>query len=39
MGFASALAWIMTIMTLALTVLVFKSSTLWVFYEAERPKR
>ena len=35
MAYASALAWIMGAFILALTALVFKSSALWVFYEAE----
>ncbi len=36
MGYASALAWILTIIIMILTALIFKSSTLWVHYEAER---
>lgn len=36
MGYASALAWILTIIILAFTMLIFKSSPLWVHYEAER---
>jgi multiple sugar transport system permease protein len=35
MGYASALAWILLIITLALTLLVFRSSALWVYYESE----
>lgn len=35
MGYASALAWILMFMTLALTLLVFRSSSLWIFYENE----
>jgi multiple sugar transport system permease protein len=35
MGYASALAWIMGVLILAFTALVFKSSPLWVFYESE----
>jgi multiple sugar transport system permease protein len=35
MGYASALAWILMLMTLALTLLVFRSSSLWTFYENE----
>lgn len=34
MGYASALAWIFFIILFALTLLVFKSSSLWVFYES-----
>lgn len=40
MGYASALAWILFIILLILTSLVFRSSSLWVFYENEvRTKR
>jgi multiple sugar transport system permease protein len=35
MGYASALAWILLLITLALTMLVFRSSALWVYYETE----
>ncbi len=35
MGYASALAWILFIIILFFTVLIFKSSSLWVFYESE----
>lgn len=35
MGYASALAWGLFICILALTVLVFRSSALWVYYEGE----
>ncbi len=38
MGYASALAWILFVVILALTLLVFRSSPLWVFYEAKRGK-
>jgi multiple sugar transport system permease protein len=33
MGYASALAWVLTIVILILTAIVFKSSSLWVFYQ------
>jgi multiple sugar transport system permease protein len=33
MGYASALAWVMFIIILALTLLVIKSSSFWVFYQ------
>jgi multiple sugar transport system permease protein len=33
MGFASALAWILFLILLGLTVLVFRSAALWVYYE------
>ncbi|MEK7442186.1 MAG: sugar ABC transporter permease [Chloroflexota bacterium] len=35
MGYASALAWIMAIIIMFFTALVFKSSPLWVYYEGE----
>ena len=35
MGYASALAWVLLIIIMILTVLVFKSSSAWVFYEGE----
>lgn len=35
MGYASALAWVLFLMVLGLTLLVFKSSALWVYYEGE----
>lgn len=35
MGYASANAWVMFIIILLLTALVFKSSSAWVFYESE----
>jgi multiple sugar transport system permease protein len=36
MGIASALSWLMLLIILILTLLVFRSSALWVFYESER---
>lgn len=36
MGYASALAWVLFIVILACTLLVFKSSPMWVYYEAKR---
>jgi multiple sugar transport system permease protein len=36
MGYASALAWILFFILLAMTLLVFRSSALWVHYEGER---
>ena len=36
MGYASALAWVLFIIILLLTLLVIKSSALWVYYEGER---
>ena len=38
MGYASALAWFLFAIVLILTLLVFKSSELWVFYESEVKK-
>jgi multiple sugar transport system permease protein len=35
MGYASALAWILFFYILALTLLVFRSSSAWVYYEGE----
>lgn len=37
MGYASAMAWILLVIVLILTLLVFKSSPMWVFYQ-ERQK-
>lgn len=39
MGYASALAWVLFIIVLALTLLVFRSSVMWVYYEGEVRKR
>jgi multiple sugar transport system permease protein len=36
MGYASALAWILFFIILALTGLILRSSALWVYYEGER---
>lgn len=36
MGYASALAWILMLIILVATLLVFRSSALWVYYEGER---
>lgn len=35
MGYSSANAWVMFMIVLGLTMLVFKSSSMWVFYENE----
>jgi multiple sugar transport system permease protein len=35
MGYASALVWVLFLVIMALTVLIFKSSSLWVYYESE----
>ncbi|MBK8023080.1 MAG: sugar ABC transporter permease [Chloroflexi bacterium] len=36
MGMASAMAWIMLLLVLALTAMVFRSSQAWVFYQGAR---
>jgi multiple sugar transport system permease protein len=38
MGFASAMAWLLFGITLIFTLLVFRSSALWVFYENQGKK-
>lgn len=35
MGYASALAWILFVIVLALTILIFRSSEAWVYYEGQ----
>jgi len=35
LGYASALAWVLFVILLLLTLLIFKSSSLWVYYETE----
>ena len=35
LGYASALAWVLFLILLLLTLLIFKSSSLWVYYETE----
>jgi multiple sugar transport system permease protein len=35
MGYASAMAWILFLMVLVLTLIIFKTSGKWVFYRAE----
>jgi multiple sugar transport system permease protein len=35
MGYASALVWVLFIIIMAFTLLIFKSSSLWVYYESE----
>lgn len=39
MGYAAAIAWFMFMMVMVLTLVVFKSSPLWVYYENERQGR
>jgi multiple sugar transport system permease protein len=35
MGYASAMAWILLLIVLALTTFIFRSSEIWVYYEGE----
>ncbi len=37
-GYASALAWVLFIIILLLTLFIMKSSSLWVYYEGELRK-
>jgi multiple sugar transport system permease protein len=39
MGYASALAWVLFVIILLLTLLIFKSSPLWVYYEGTIKRR
>lgn len=39
MGYATAMGWILFVIILVLTLLVFKSSSAWVFYSAEVKKK
>jgi len=36
MGYACAMAWILFVVTLIITLIVFRTSARWVYYEAER---
>lgn len=38
-GYGSALAWILFVIILCLTLIVFRSSTLWVYYEGQKEER
>ena len=38
LGYASALAWVLFVVIMALTLLIIRSSSLWVYYETEREK-
>jgi|SRR5882724_4869858 len=38
-GYASALAWILFVMIMLLTALMFRGSDFWVYYESQRPSR
>jgi len=35
-GYSAALAWVLFLIVMVLTLLVFRSSPIWVFYESER---
>jgi len=39
LGYASALAWILFVIILVFTALIFRSSALWVYYESAKGKR
>lgn len=39
LGFASAIAWLLFLYIMALTLVVFRSSKLWVFYEGSRQEQ
>lgn len=39
MGMASAMSWIMLLLILALTALIFRSSSAWVFYQGAREEK
>jgi multiple sugar transport system permease protein len=39
MGYASALAWMLFLIVLVLTLVVFRSSAMWVYYEGELRKK
>jgi multiple sugar transport system permease protein len=39
MGYGAALAWILFAIVLVLTLLTFRSSPVWVYYEASRTRR
>jgi len=36
MGYAAAMAWVLFIIVLALTLLLFRSGQFWVYYEGKR---
>jgi multiple sugar transport system permease protein len=38
-GYAAALAWVLFLIVMVLTIFVFRSSPLWVFYESERREK
>ena len=38
MGYASAVGWLYAVLIIAVTLLAFRSSTAWVFYEGMREK-
>jgi multiple sugar transport system permease protein len=38
LGYASALAWVLFVVIMALTALIIRSSSIWVYYETERER-
>jgi multiple sugar transport system permease protein len=38
LGYASALAWVLFVIIMALTALIIRSSSIWVYYETERER-
>ncbi len=38
MGYASALAWVLFVFILVLTLILYRSSGYWVYYEGEEKK-
>ena len=38
MGYASAIAWVLFIIIFVFTLVVIRSSSMWVFYESEMKK-
>jgi multiple sugar transport system permease protein len=36
MGYACAMAWVLFLLTLVATLLVFRTSARWVYYESEQ---
>jgi multiple sugar transport system permease protein len=39
LGYASALAWVLFLIIMALTAVIIRSSSLWVYYESERERK
>ena len=36
MGYASAMAWVLFLIIMLFTIILIKTSSIWVYYEAER---